>query len=141
MKDYIHLGERSEHKQSQLCCVRNLPATYLREQYLNDRARVGRLHPFPWRGEGPWVGVEASPYEGEVGVVGTSKPKAWTSKKGLGLLEPPSRRLGPQRRRGWGCWNIQAEGLAPKEEGRSCWHYQAIGLDLKEEGRGKPKAW
>ena len=20
-------------------------------------------------------------------------------------------------RRGWGCWNIQAEGLAPKEEG------------------------
>ena len=29
-----------------------------------------RLHPVPWTGEGPWVGVEASPYEGEVGEVG-----------------------------------------------------------------------
>ena len=39
--------------------------------YLNVRATGWeRLHPFPWRGEGPWVGVETFPYEGEVGVVG-----------------------------------------------------------------------
>ena len=56
------------------------------------------MHPFPWRGEGPWVGVEAPSYEEGVGVDGTSKPKAWLPKK-------KSR------------WNIQTIGLAPKEEG------------------------
>ena len=44
---------------------------------MSERPDRERLHPFPWTGEGPWDGVEASPYEGEVGVVGTSKPKAW----------------------------------------------------------------
>ena len=39
---------------------------------MSERPDRERLHPFPWRGEGPWDGVEASPYEGEVGVVGSS---------------------------------------------------------------------
>ena len=44
------------------------------------------MHPFPWRGEGPWVGVEAPSYEEGVGVVGTTKPKAWPPKKKVGFV-------------------------------------------------------
>ena len=50
------LGERSEHKQSQLCCVRNLPATYLREQNLNERA-TSRSGCIPSPGEGKGLGL------------------------------------------------------------------------------------
>ena len=33
----------ANNKQSQLCCVENTPATYLREQYLNGRATGGAV--------------------------------------------------------------------------------------------------
>ena len=66
-------SERSEHKQSQLCCVNTHADPLMGRAYLSVRATGWeRLHPFLWRGEGPWDGVEASPYEGEVGVVGSS---------------------------------------------------------------------
>ena len=58
--------------------------------YLNDRASgCERLHPFPWRGEGPWVGVEASPYE-------IALPRQTGEPEGVRWewLESPSRRLG-----------------------------------------------
>ena len=37
---YSHWGERSEHKQSQLCCVRNLPATlwWVADTLVTERA-------------------------------------------------------------------------------------------------------
>ena len=53
---FAHIGERSEHKQSQLCCVRNLPATYLREQNLNERA-TSRSGCIPSPGEGKGLGL------------------------------------------------------------------------------------
>ena len=47
------------------------------------------MHPFPWRGEGPWVGVEASPYE-------IALPRQTGEPEGVRWewLESPSRRLG-----------------------------------------------
>ena len=63
--------ERSEHRQSQLCCVRNSTATYLREQYLSERA-TSRSGWAPSRcREGEWVG--AHPYEGGGRVVGKNE--------------------------------------------------------------------
>ena len=91
---FAHIGERSEHKTIATLLRKESPRDSLMGRgYLSDRASgCERLHPFPWRGEGPWVGVEAPSYEEGVGVDGTSKPKAWLPKKSR--------------------WNIQTIGLA-----------------------------
>ena len=55
-------GRACPHEQSQLCCVNNDADPLMGRAYLNVRATGWeRLHPFPWKGEGPWVGVETLP--------------------------------------------------------------------------------
>ena len=95
MKDYIHLGERSEHKTIATCCVRNLPATYLREQNLNERA-TSRSGCIPSPGEGKGLGLGLKPL--------------LRARRGWGCCDPQAGGL-DLKEEGRGCWNPQAEGL------------------------------
>ena len=55
-------GRACPHQQSQLCCVNNDADPLMGRAYFNVRATGWeRLHPFPGKGEGPWVGVETLP--------------------------------------------------------------------------------